>query len=130
MEIMQNTHARLLAELNLFRIAAIPNHNYQPNGTKSYVSVLNRYNILPTKPGPYHRKTVTALYRKPGGGVSTNLAYLNEENEGLFKARDKKPAVRVAPEDQQNEAQYLCEISIGHPAQRALVHIDTGVSDF
>lgn len=44
-----------MAAGNLVRIPVVRNHKYKPHGLKSFVYMVNKYNIHPTKPGPYQR---------------------------------------------------------------------------
>jgi len=121
------TQAKLRQDLSLRRVIAVPNRNYKRHGTKSYVSVLNRFGFRPTKPGPYFKQTVLLFDNwghiepeaKPGRYADT-----------LFKKikGDDKPGT-VTAEDLQNDAEYLCEISIGTGPQKVMLDFDTGSAD-
>ena len=128
MEAIFHSQTKLRKKLGLHKVKAIPNPKYQRHGTKSYVSALNRYAFQPTKPGPYFQKyankaTSAGLVRGPPPWNLTTLW------EGLFRRTpDDKPA-EVTAEDQQNDAEYLCEDSIGTRPQKVLLDFDTGSAD-
>jgi hypothetical protein len=124
--------AQLRKDLSLSKVRAVPNNKYQRHGTKSYVSVLNRYGFQPTKPGPYFQKFVPssdAPGRAAAPGVKPGHAW-----EGLFKKvkDDEKPG-EVTAEDQQNDSEYLCEVTIGTDRtgnqQKVMLDFDTGSAD-
>ncbi|KAK4150985.1 aspartic peptidase domain-containing protein [Chaetomidium leptoderma] len=110
------------------KVKAIPNSNYQRHGTKSYVSVLNRFGFQPTKPGPYFQKFAKA----EDGVVGTMAPGVKQGHvwQGIFKKikDDDKPG-EVTAEDQQNDAEYLCEVSIGTEPQKIMLDFDTGSAD-
>ncbi|KAL2130607.1 hypothetical protein VTI74DRAFT_6191 [Chaetomium olivicolor] len=120
MEEIFRTQSKLRQERDLQKIQAIPNRNYKRHGTKSYVYALNRYRFKPTKPGPYFQKYTESADK----GKSPE--YL-----GLYKrvsANEREPG-RVTAEDQQNDAEYLCEITIGTEPQKVMLDFDTGSAD-
>ncbi|SPQ21001.1 86947e86-62a6-4305-9edb-9ac2d935c0ef [Thermothielavioides terrestris] len=113
---------------HLHKVKIIHNQNYQRHGTKSYVSVLNRFGFQPTKPGPYFQKftkpTDEAARGKTGPGVKPGHVWV-----GLYKKTKDDQVGEVTAEDQQNDAEYLCEVSIGTPPQKVTLDFDTGSAD-
>jgi len=107
-ETVLQAQAKFRQELGLFKVKAILNKNYQPNGTKSYAHLLIRFSFRTTKPGPYYQHAQLGIVIK-------------KTADGKHKP--------VPVEDQQNDSMYLCEVSIGTPAQKLMLDFDTGSSD-
>ncbi|KAL2268754.1 hypothetical protein VTJ83DRAFT_3600 [Remersonia thermophila] len=127
MDVMLSTQAKLRAELGLVKVVAIPSPKFKRNGTQAYVSVLNRYDFFPTKPGPYHKKTVQLSDTCPAGDPVTSVSQISK---GLFKRMQGDDiSAPVEAKDQQNDAPYLFEVSIGTPPQKVLLAFDTGSAD-
>ncbi|KAK3359079.1 aspartic peptidase domain-containing protein [Lasiosphaeria hispida] len=112
------TQAALRNERGLHKIKAIRNENYKRNGTKSYVYLLNRFGFQPTKPGPY-------FHQSEVDGDNKSL----RTHTRLVKTTDEGKTGQVSADDQQNDTEYLCEVAIGTPPQKALLDFDTGSSD-
>ncbi|AEO56994.1 hypothetical protein MYCTH_2302641 [Thermothelomyces thermophilus ATCC 42464] len=133
MDALFETHAKLRKRMALYRVRAVPNQNYQRDGTKSYVSVLNRFGFQPTKPGPYFQifeESEEAPSMSAAPGVKPGHVW-----QGLFKKlKDQEEPGEVTAEDQQNDSEYLCEVMIGTAwtAERQIVKMDfdTGLADF
>ncbi|KAL2162605.1 hypothetical protein VTH06DRAFT_6441 [Thermothelomyces fergusii] len=133
MDALFETYAKLRKRMALYRVRAVPNQNYRRDGTKSYVSALNRFGFQPTKPGPYFQifeKSEEAPSMPVAPGVKPGHVW-----RGLFKkiTGQEEPG-EVTAEDQQNDSEYLCEVMIGTAwtAERQIVkmHFDTGSGDF
>ncbi|MCJ1335251.1 hypothetical protein MMC09_000519 [Bachmanniomyces sp. S44760] len=114
--------------LNLSRIKLVHNPKYKRSGLKSYVYLLRKYNITPSKDGPYfvdteaHKAGKTAHQRVLGGkDVPQNVLQKRVLATGQTG--------EVTAEDQQNDAEYLCSVSIGMPAQTFNLDFDTGSAD-
>ncbi|OTB06984.1 hypothetical protein M426DRAFT_54390 [Hypoxylon sp. CI-4A] len=131
----QNT---IKEDLGLSKIKVIHNQNYKRHGLKSYVSILNRYGFQPTKPGPYfHIDRVKQHGILPEGLKGALGGTIHKERVLVKKAApgdgdgdgDGDQTTEITAEDQQNDSMYICEISIGEPAQKLLVDFDTGSAD-
>lgn len=109
--------AKLRRDLSLEKVIARPNLNYRRHGTKSYVSVLNRYPFVPTKPGPYLKEKATFSRGK-----------FTYDGDALYRIEGSSKRQLTAV-DQQTSAVYFCEISLGTPAQKVLLDFDTASGD-
>ena len=126
------------------RIAVQRSRQYKSSGVKSYVHAMRKYGFNATKPGPYFQAKVFGSQGKfgaAGGRVRTHYALKKREatasatgtSQSYSKAAtseaDDGQVGDVPAEDVQNDSLYLCEVSIGTPAQKLYLDFDTGSSD-
>lgn len=128
-QIFKSQH-KIQAELGLRKVPAIPNSKFVRHGTKAYRSAMARYGFKPTQPGPYFMGPIQtdqeqfSWYTK--GAVHSLWRLLSSQKDD--GKPDDKPG-EVDAQDQQYDTEYLCEVSIGTPPQKALLDFDTGSAD-
>ncbi|KAK3996765.1 aspartic peptidase domain-containing protein [Cladorrhinum sp. PSN332] len=128
MEHIFQTQLKLRTEPGLHKVKAIRNSKFVRHGTKAYVSAMNRYGFQPTKPGPYTNNVVREKETYGFSGKYSVGALHSLWSTHVGQQPDEKPA-EVPAEDDENDMEYLCEIEIGTPPQKALLDFDTGSAD-
>ena len=117
-----------MTKSHLHRVKVIHNKKYKPSGPKSYVYLLHKYKFKPTTEGPYFVSQTPHTQGKHGpghkvGGRTHMQAVLKKQAAGAAEPGD------VPAEDQQNDSQYLCHVTIGTPGQTFSLDFDTGSAD-
>jgi len=113
----------------LQKIKLVPNKHYKRSGPKSYVYLLQKWGFEPTQPGPYfQQQKVTqtghhGFLHKFGGKAHTHRVLAKKTGASGDQTGE------VTAEDQQNDSEYLCPVSIGTPAQTLMLDFDTGSAD-
>ena len=130
------------------KVNLIYNPEYKRSGLKSYVALLNKYNIRPTKPGPYFAQNVVQTQGKFGAnmmvGGKTRVKHRLMKRPGYGRGGRHKPhrphgphhgpdpepsGIPVPAEDQQYDTEYLSPVTIGTPGKTFNLDFDTGSAD-
>ena len=93
-----------------------------------------------TKPGPYFQAKVfrsQGKFGRIGGRMRAHYVLQKRDTGSATSSAQSKVAApsdgssegEVPAEDIQNDSMYLCEVSIGTPAQKLYLDFDTGSSD-
>lgn len=113
----------------LTRINIIKNANYKPSGLGSYVSLMSRYGLNPTKEGPFtHKNNIIQQGKFHAEGQKAIGGKARVARTLVKKAADGTTG-EVSTEDVQNDSQYLCPVTIGTPGQTFNLDFDTGSAD-
>ncbi|KAI1778355.1 aspartic endopeptidase [Hypoxylon cercidicola] len=131
MDAVYSAQDKIKQDLGLTKVKVIHNQNYQRHGTKSYVSLLNRFGFQPTKPGPYFHVDKVRQYNFIPEKFKAALGGVVHTERTLVKRLDKdgEQTGEVTADDQQNDSMYICKVGIGSPAQKLLLDFDTGSAD-
>ncbi|KAK1142592.1 hypothetical protein N8T08_007568 [Aspergillus melleus] len=109
------------------KIPLVHNPHYRKSGIKSYAYLIRKYNIHPTRDGPYFigrtiHQTGRPFTSKPVGG----RVRFHDVMQKQFSERDLH---QVDADDIQNESLYFVPASVGSPPQALNLVPDTASSD-
>jgi len=117
----------IMAARSLHRVKLVHNPKYKRSGPKSYVHLLNKYAFKPTMEGPYfmgghmHQQGKHGEHKLIGGKATMQPILQMKLASG--------DVGNVPAEDQQNDSEYLCPVTIGTPGQTFHLDFDTGSAD-
>ncbi|KAF7593074.1 hypothetical protein BBP40_012091 [Aspergillus hancockii] len=109
------------------KIHLIENPNYRKCGIKSYVHLIRKYRLHPTKEGPYSisraiHQTGRPLTSKPIGGKT-------RFHDVMRKKLSDDQLHEVEIDDFQNDAIFFAPVNIGTPSQTLKLVLDTASPD-
>jgi hypothetical protein len=105
MEPIFSAQAKFRQSLNLQKVKAVRNKNYQAHGTKSYVYLLNRFGFEPTQPGPYcHAERVIQRGLAPEGFTRAIGGRIRHDRVLVKKTGSDGKEGEVTADDQQNDS--------------------------
>ena len=111
------------------RVPLRKNPTHVRSGPKSYARALAKFNITPTQDSGFYRGNVaehSGKFQAVAGLVGGKTKV--KENVLMRRTADGS-GERVPATDIQHDAEYLCPVSIGTPAQKLMLDFDTGSSD-
>jgi hypothetical protein len=98
----------------------VTNPDFKPNGLKTYLQLVNKYNFRPTKPSPF------TTIPKPQAHALSIGGDKEKQQELVFKG--SRPG-KVPAEVVLYDLQYLCPVTIGTPGKVFNLNFDTGSAD-
>ena len=112
---------------HLHKVQLVHNPRYKRHGTGSYLWTMKKYQFTPSQPGPYTYRTY--LHQQGKHGVEQRVGGHAHAVRELVKQDPAGKQGQVPAQDIQNDAEYLCAVGIGSPAQTVNLDFDTGSAD-
>ncbi|KAB8236144.1 hypothetical protein ETB97_002807 [Aspergillus alliaceus] len=110
-----------------FKIVLVENPNYRRSGIKSYVHLMRKYRLHPTKDGPY---SIGRAFYQTGRPFTTKPIGGRVRFHDVIKKRlSENEMQQVEPDDIQNDAPFFTPVSMGTPAQSLNLILDTASPD-
>ncbi|KAL9089166.1 MAG: hypothetical protein Q9159_002726 [Coniocarpon cinnabarinum] len=113
------------------RVPLYKNIKHVRSGPKSYARALAKFGINPTKEGPIYRgsEAESRGVLSAAKGALMGAQTLVRENVLLKRDTASDEGDHVPATDIEHDAEYLCPVEIGSPAQKLMLDFDTGSSD-